>query len=180
VQAVGEAHDTPLNPLVVAPTGSGVGSVDQAWPSQASASVVPVTRIPTAMHAVGAAHETPACSPNPFSGTGVGSIDHVAPSQCPTRDGPTAVQALTEGHEMEVASRGSGVAWTVQLVPSQRSTVEPGVPIAVQALAEAQDTPVRPSPYVDSGLGVGCIDHLVPSQLSASVSVSGDSPGAAQ
>jgi hypothetical protein len=67
-QALGDVHDTPFRPLLVARAGLGVGVMRQAVPSQSSASVPPVgvppVDSPTAMQDEEDLHETPrSCAP---------------------------------------------------------------------------------------------------------------------
>src|ERR1700722_14739117 len=72
---------------------------------------------------------------------------------------------------------GLGVFWIDHVVPFQRSASVTVVvpleesPTAVQALADVHDTPYRKVNDAPAGLGVCWIDHLVPFQRSASVTV---------
>jgi len=115
---------------------------------------------------------------------GVGWMRHLPPLHRsarvrgpePVRLRPNAVQAedvgqATVARKMFWPPAGLGVAWTCQSVPFHRSArvvTGPELPTAVQADGEVQDTPLRklPDPV---GLNVGTIDHVVPSQRSASV-----------
>jgi hypothetical protein len=70
------------------------------------------------------------------------------------------------------------VCWIDHVVPFHRSASDPpllgpviSMPTAVQALADAHDTPARPLPCTPVGLGVCWIDHVVPFHRSASVTV---------
>jgi hypothetical protein len=89
---------------------------------------------------------------------------------------PTAAQAVSVAHDTPVSplfvgvAPAGGVLWIVQLVPSQRSTknmmlsvLSSDDPTAVQAVADVQDTPLRPALGT---LGVFWIVQLVPSQRS--------------
>jgi hypothetical protein len=62
VHAVDAAHEIPESKLYRTPVGLGVDWIDQAVPFQDSASVTVLFVVeahPTAVHAVGATHETP-------------------------------------------------------------------------------------------------------------------------
>jgi hypothetical protein len=165
VHVVVEVHDTLVRLLEVTPMGLGVAWIDQVVPSQRSARVLP-SASPTAVHAVVEVHDTP------FSrllvapvGLGTVWIDQVVPFQrsakgtmlpaLPRAD-PTAMQAVAEVHDtplrsaLSVTPMGLGVAWTDQVVPSQRSAMVPSPPeptltgpTAVQAVGEVHDTSVK-------------------------------------
>ncbi len=83
----------------------------------------------------------------------------------------------TPASDPEVAPAGSGVARICQVVPFQASasvtsacaTVSWDDPTAVQAVADRQDTPLRPLISALAGLGVTWTCQLVPSHASASV-----------
>ena len=69
-----------------------------------------------------------------------------------------------------------GVAWMDQTVPFQCSASVPwtsplpdAYPVAVHALAEVHDTPLRALTEAPAGLGVAWMDQAVPFQCSASV-----------
>ncbi len=143
--------------------------IDQCLPSQRSTndSEAPVSgvMVPTAVQAVGDAHDTPSRASSlsvSWAGLGVRWIDQRLPSQrsanvtmAPARllESPTAVQTLGETHETAFRwlspLRGRlGVRWIDQRLPSQRSanvTEVPARPVksptAVQRVAETHDTP---------------------------------------
>ena len=99
----------------------------------------------------------------------------------PLKEYPTAVQAVAEVHDtalrtLAVAPAGLGVAWMDQAVPFQCSASVPWrppllkeYPVAVHALAEVHDTPLRALALAPAGLGVAWMDQAVPFQCSASV-----------
>jgi hypothetical protein len=81
-------HDTPARPLLVAPTGLGLATIDQVVPFHCSTKVFvaePVVNVPTAMQLVGLGHATP---PRELliapAGWAVVSIDQLVPFQCST------------------------------------------------------------------------------------------------
>lgn len=89
------------------------------------------------------------------------------------------MHAEAEAHDspyrwLAVAPLGLGVDWTVQDVPSQRSASGSSVvlvveyPVAVQAEAEAHDTPSRKLAVAPLTVGVDRTVQDVPSQRSAS------------
>ncbi|TMC87595.1 MAG: hypothetical protein E6J12_12785 [Chloroflexi bacterium] len=117
MHAVGDMHTIPLSELDTAPVGLGVAWSDHDVPSQRSASVVrrgkvfPV--VPTAVHAVGDAQETPEkkleVAP---AGLGVATIAHLLPFQVwaigttwPVLRSllPTAIQEMVDEHETPVS-----------------------------------------------------------------------------
>jgi hypothetical protein len=130
VQALADVHDTPDRTVFDAPAGLGVVWIDHLLPSQRSASVTVVV---------------------------------------PLEEWPTAVQALADVHDTPDrtvfdAPAGLGVVWIDHLLPFQPSASAtswvpvPCSPTALQALADAQDTPWRML-YGWWGLGVCWIDQ---------------------
>jgi hypothetical protein len=104
---VAALHDTPSK--APPPAGVGTGRTDQADPSHRSASgrspellLVLTEKLPTAMQALGAGHDTargktvPGTAPG---GLGTGSGDQADPFHCSAPPAPTAVQSLTAGHD---------------------------------------------------------------------------------
>ena len=101
MQAFADVHDTPDRTLLFQGTGNGIGCTVQVrprrrkadwdaagtpWPPTAQLSAkVPapaMSEIPTAMHALGDAHDTPfKLTANPPDGFGVGWITQVVPFQ---------------------------------------------------------------------------------------------------
>jgi hypothetical protein len=81
--AVLVAHATPNNKLDVAPTGFGLGTIDQRLPSQRSVSVrgtLPETvKLPTAKQRVGLGHDTPFNWVSTDAGFGLATIDQLVP-----------------------------------------------------------------------------------------------------
>ena len=190
VQAVLEAHDTPLNPSKAAPPWFGVVCTVHLVPFQRSASVAFAFVVPTAVQAVGAVHETLSSSALVAPvGLGTDWIVHAVPFQrsasscswpATLPEPPTATQAVAEVHEiprrmLPVAWLGFGTGWSFQAVPVHLSAMANSLPsllmrpTAVQAVAALHDTP-RSSPGTGpSGRGVGWIVQLVPFQRSARV-----------
>jgi hypothetical protein len=102
---------------------------------------------------------------------------------------PTAVHALEDVHDTLVraltnADGGSGIGWSAQRRPSQRSASATSrysprtpwyvprlyaTPTAVQAVGDAHDTAERIAFAYPEGLAVRWIDQRWPSHLSASV-----------
>jgi hypothetical protein len=162
VHADAEAHEIPLSapPL----PGVGVFWIVQSPPSNRSAKGCSdsdeLVQFPTAMQAVGDAHETLA-SPVWVAPEGVGVVSivqcpelHIAANPEPVGTLPTATQVVEVGHEtacsQALAVDVSGVLCGVQLFPSHRSAsgVAPPPPslespTAVHAEGPAQDTPVK-------------------------------------
>jgi hypothetical protein len=145
---------------------------------------------PTALQVLVEEHDTPAralvVAP---AGLGVEGIVQLVPFQLSASgtsvlelspESPTAVQALTEGHDtassgLYATSLGLGVDWIAQLVPFQLSASVVSTeavklsPTAVQTLLDGHDTPSSSLVAAPAGLGVDGIVQLVPFQLSASV-----------
>src|SRR5579875_196043 len=160
VQLVAVRQDTLVSAFQVEP-GLALGRADQVRPVRCSASVTVVLALfpdcPTATQLGPETHEMPfhVTSFRPAA-TGVASTRHAVPFQCSAPALPTAVQLVAEGQE--TASRpawaeffGRGVAWIVQVLPSQCSASGywalpeglPYSPTAVQLVAEAHETPSR-------------------------------------
>src|SRR5690348_7522899 len=117
---------------------------------------------------------------------GVGWMRHLPPLHRsarvsgpePVRLSPNAVQTVRAGQATPARKISwpplrLGVAWTLQVWPFHRSaSVLAGVwfPTAVHAVAEVQDTPLRPAlGPAGAGLKVGTICHVRPFHRSASV-----------
>src|SRR5579872_2124977 len=94
---------------------------------------------------------------------------------------PTAVQVVAEAHETPESSTftllfGFGVVCRDQAVPfhlsaSVEEIAAPGgtsLPTAVQAVTDEHDTAAKDAVSVFPGRGTSFIDHVVPSQVSAS------------
>jgi hypothetical protein len=80
--AVLVAHATPNSKLDVAPTGFGLGTIDQWLPSQRSVSVrgtLPAVKLPTAKQLVALEHDTPFNSVSTETGFGLETIDQFVP-----------------------------------------------------------------------------------------------------
>src|SRR5579871_1845404 len=191
-QARGELHDTPNRCPVRA--GPGAGWTRQRVPSQAAVNAARPDLVkyqPLAKQLSAAGHDTPDSSvPCALAGRrGNGCSRHWPPLQRSTsarsrwpglKYSPTAVQTLGAEHETPVrladnAPAGSGDGWIRQRVPSQRSVsvvLSPVVPVpdpaAMQARADAHDTPTRPLlAEAPAGLGVACWCQLLPPQAAA-------------
>src|SRR5690242_5219467 len=95
---------------------------------------------------------------------------------------PTAKQRVAAGHDTADSSAprrapaGTGVGWTRQRLPSQRSAngssrwpVLKYSPTPVQARGDGQETAASPAETEPAGTGVGWIRQRLPSQRSASV-----------
>ena len=166
VQALGVVHHTPMSePPLVAPDGRLTVSGFHFVPSQPSAMgcwITPDMNRPTAVQALAVAHDT-LINVGWFAPGGVGVvwIVQAAPFQRSASvdcvvidvDVPTAVQAVLDVHDtpsnsLAAAPLGSGLVWTFQLVPFQRSArvdVPAGDdrvlnPTAVQSVAETHET----------------------------------------
>ncbi len=88
---------------------------------------------------------------------------------------PTAIQLLFDTQDTPVRRTlpirlGLGVGWIDHRLPFQ-CTTRFSDPTAVQVVCDAHDTLVRP--VVERPVGVSCLDHLVPSQRTASGSCCG-------
>ena len=182
MQAVTALQDTPLSRLAVAPAGTGVARMDQAVPSQRSASAdwtpPPLKEYPAAVQAVADLHDTPLRAlPEAPAGLGVAWMDQAVPFQASAsvpcrppllKEYPVAAQAVADVHDtplkmLPVAPAGWGVAWIDQLVPFHRSassTAAPALltvcPTAVQAAADEHDT-ADSCPLGRTGAGTGCV-----------------------
>lgn len=174
VQAVPEAHDTPVRKLIGAPGGAGTGWPLQLVPSHLSAMTCPALLFPTAVHADGEVHEMAFKNDPGLPEVGVGWILHDVPSQrsviVPTElpelstAVPTAMQAEWEAHEtaLRMAPAVVGIGWRCQVVPSHRSaTVEvtpmvgPVYPTAMHETLDVQLTPLSCVSADPTGLGMG-------------------------
>ena len=190
VHELGEVHETAFRKAPALPE-VGVGWMLQAVPSHRS--VIVPTELPelskappTAMHAEGDVHETPArklaAAP---AGLGVGWMRHAVPSHRSARTPdavlPTAVHELGEVHETAFRKAPAlpevGVGWMLQAVPSHRSVIVPtelpelskAPPTAMHAEGDVHETPARKLAAAPAGLGVGVMRHAVPSHRSARV-----------
>jgi hypothetical protein len=129
-----------------------------------------------------------------IDGFGVRWMDHRVPFQrsaklssfSPTKYPPTAVHAVSDGHDtaerMLLTPLAGGFApgglagrWMDHLVPFQRSmSISPERlavlydPTALQLLSDAHDTASRPQPAAPLGSAARSIDHLLPFQRSTS------------
>jgi hypothetical protein len=126
VQAVLDAHETPLRVTVVAPLGFGVDRTCQLVPFQSSASVtVPasklVSRLPTAMHPVADQHEMPASCPVGTRGGATDCTDHPAALAPPAAASQTATDTASnlEKRNPKLATEAS------DLDPARSATVQP-------------------------------------------------------
>src|SRR5215472_7005097 len=129
-QAVAAVHDTPDNPLPVAPAGLGVAWSFHAVPFHPSASV-PEGEPPTAWQASEARHDTPPRLVNLLPpGLGVGWSFHAVPfhpsANVPELVAPTASQALAAVHDtpdrtLFVAPAGLGAGCSFHAVPFHAS-----------------------------------------------------------
>jgi hypothetical protein len=119
VQAVADGHDTPVRTPSEIDAGSGIVWEVQPDPLQRSANSSALGAIdPTAVHAVGAAHETANRPPR----LGGFWSDHVFPCQLSAAPPPTAMQLVSDAHEIPMSCPGpAGVSWIDQVRPSQRS-----------------------------------------------------------
>ena len=103
MQASGEAHDTPLSALETEPTPSGIGRVDQLAPRQRAAASVPAGEVgvapslPTAMHALAPAHDTPVSN----GLTAITDFRQRLPFQVALLTPPTATHATRDAHDTE-------------------------------------------------------------------------------
>jgi len=169
VHEIDDGHETAVSCTDLAPPGYRVSSIDQRLPSQRSASITskPVTaKNPTAVHDVGAAHETPVSwTAVVVSGVGVRWSAHREPFQrsangaaSPDRsvEWPTAVHAQGDVHEtpdrkLTLAPAGPVVGSSLQRRPSQRSAsvvpvvprLSPECPTAMHAVVDEHETPAR-------------------------------------
>jgi hypothetical protein len=98
-----------------------------------------------------------------------------------TREKPTAMHDLTDGHQTAYSEDGAvvaGVVWTRQLLPfqasirgaSRRPAVSKASPTATHACADGHESPYKTS-LVAFGAGVGWMRQRLPSHRSASGSV---------
>jgi hypothetical protein len=150
--AVADAHDTPVSEADPASDGTGVGSMDQAVPSQCSASgtgIVPrpssvgTSECPTAVHSVADRHDTAVRVLDSVPpGFGVGRTDQAAPFQDSTSGAPplppTAVHASADVHDTADTPLPPVRCWITHRTPFHRSTSVPST--AVHARADVQDT----------------------------------------
>ena len=193
VQLVLEVHDTLAKALALAPAALGVAWIAQLPPLHDSASVSELPPLlvyaPTAVHALGVAHETPyrRLDLEPL-GFGVACIDQAPPLHCSARVtsvpavlvyDATAVHCVVDGQEtlrstLLLLPAGFGVGCTVHAPLLQRSASVKPVPLAlldqptaVQSVVEGHET-LR-SRLTLVGWGVGWIVHAEPFQRSASV-----------
>lgn len=150
--------------------------------------------LPTAVQALAAAQETDTSRESfPSWTVGVDETDHLVPSHCSINGTllsssaalPTAMQATAVGHETAVRETGNGrylepggaggsgtaaTGTTVQRVPSQCSVnAEPAglcssSPIAMQLLADEQETALRFGLFEPCGWGMDCFAQRVPFQ----------------
>ena len=183
MHAVAEVHDTPFRSLRSAPLGAGRVWLVQVLPSQRAAdgsqTILPsnsLSSVPTAMHAEADVHETPFMRP-PVASCIVQELPSQRAANPPTKNEPTAVHAVADVHETPPRkgegtlrpTPGVGVAWIVQVLPSQNSANVASVPLcptAVQDVADAHETAFRSPPL---GLGVVWVVQVLPSQRSANV-----------
>ena len=191
VHELAELHDTAFSSLDSAPLGTRVCWIAQLVPFQRSANIVAVPLevkdSPTAIHELAEVHDTPSswllCAP---LGRGAASSTQLVPFQRSASGDcgdtallllkdPTAVHELAELHDTPLrmakkAPLGLGVAWTVQLLPFQRSAsgAPPEMPTVMHEVAEVHDTACR-ALELALGLGLGSIAQRLPFQRSASV-----------
>ena len=189
MQLVGLTHDTPLRIVDVAPTGLGLGTIDQLVPFHRSIKVFVVVLVeyePTAKQLEGVAHDTPFNFATMLAGStaGLGSTDQAVPFQrsksgliaAPPNESPTAKQLVVDGHDTPSNSLREppvGGAVIDHAVPFQRSasvimlemSSAAGVysPTARQVVAFADETLSRLVRGEFAGFGDATTDQLVPS-----------------
>jgi hypothetical protein len=194
VQEPEEEHDTPSKPAAPAPTGFGVVWTDQVAPFHRSASgsdpPLALAAPPTAVHAVAEVHDTPlrvdALAP---TGTRVDWIAQVTPFHRSARGVsstalyvyPTAMHVVVREHDTlfrndPLAPTGFGDDSSAQVTPFHRSAkVAPTTlsleeyPMAVHAVDEVHDTPLRIDTDAPTGFWVCWTAQDRPFQRSASV-----------
>src|SRR6202035_185214 len=188
MQMLAELHDTPNSTGELAPLGWGMGWTAQLVPFQCSANApleLRVTKNPTAVHELAELHDTAFSSLDSAPlGTRVCWIAQLVPFQrsanivavpLEVKDSPTAIHELAEVHDTPLrmpkkAPLGLGVAWTVQLLPFQRSAsgAPPEMPTVMHEVAEVHDTACR-ALELALGLWRDSIARRLPFQRSASV-----------
>jgi len=139
VQVVLVAHDTPANPLELAPAGLRRAAIDQVVPFHRSINTrlfVPTWYEPTAKHNPAVAHAAADIPPRGgpprwragVGGTGAGTRAQLDPFECPTKG-------------------------------SKSSSKSMNVPAVMQPALDGHATPPSP-PFADNcGLGLGTSDH---------------------